>query len=282
MPTYFENRAPAIIFQSLVEYLQGKHQPHRPTFGSGEFVNDACTAPQLSICIINWNGKAMLRGLLQSIEEHRGEIIVETLVADNASSDGSPDMVAAEFPWVILFRNTENLGAAKGYNQGVDAAKAPLVLLINNDTLIRRGALQTLVKFMNENPDVVAVGPKLIGGDGEPQRTGRNLPTLGALMNYIQLVRWTGLFRGPYKRYRHANFDADKPADYEQLSASAMVVRRDAYQRHPFDVGYRFGIEDVDFCARVRKEDLLSSQRGDCASGPDQFSGQSGIRLSGI
>jgi N-acetylglucosaminyl-diphospho-decaprenol L-rhamnosyltransferase len=210
--------------------------------------------PVLSICIINWNGKGMLRDLLRSIHDTKGDLNIQTIVADNASPDGSPDMVAQKFPWVNLIRNSQNLGAARGYNQGVEASRAPLVLLMNNDTLVRPGALQTLVQFINEHPEVAAVAPKLIGGDGLPQRTGRDLPTLMALLNYIQFIRWTGLFKKAYRRYRHTDFDAEKPAAYEQISASAMVVRRELYLRNQFDAGYPFGIEDVDFCARLRKE----------------------------
>src|SRR5579862_4216423 len=165
--------------------------------------------PNLSICIINWNGQAMLRDLLVSIQENSGDLSLQTIVADNASTDGSPQMVATEFPWVKLFANTQNLGAAKGYNQCVEASEAPLVLLMNNDTLVRRGAMQAIVKFIQENPKVVAVGPKLIGGDGEPQRTGRDLPSMMALLNNIQFLRWTKIFRPAYRRYRHKDFDAD-------------------------------------------------------------------------
>jgi GT2 family glycosyltransferase len=210
--------------------------------------------PVVSICIINWNGLEMLRNLLKSIEETRGDMVVQTIVADNASTDGAPDMVAREFPSVLLIRNSKNLGAARGYNQGSEAALAPLLLLANNDVIIRPGALQALVKFIDSHPEVVAVTPKLIGSDGDPQRTGRNLPTLAALLNLIWFIRWTGLFRRAYREYRRGDFDANQPSAYEQISASVMLVRREAYMRNQFDVGYRFGIEDVDFCARVGKE----------------------------
>src|SRR5450432_1533866 len=115
----------------------------------------------------------MLRKLLGSIESHRDGLRIETIVVDNASADGSAELAAAEFPSAILQRNTENVGFARGNNQAARSATAPLLLLLNNDTVVRAGALQTLIQFMNGHPDIAAAGPKLIGADGKPQRSGR-------------------------------------------------------------------------------------------------------------
>jgi GT2 family glycosyltransferase len=207
---------------------------------------------ELSILIVNWNGKEILRNLLASIERARGNLRVQTIVVDNASADGSADLVAAEFPWAILQRNTQNVGFARGNNQAARAATAPLLLLLNNDTVVRAGALQRLAEFMNGHPDVVAVGPKLIGADGKPQRSGRNLPTVAALLNSIQFLKWTGLFSSAYRRYRREGFDPEKEGTVGQLAAAALVIRRDCFERvGGFDEGFGFGVEDVDLCRRL-------------------------------
>jgi len=208
--------------------------------------------PELSILIVNWNGREMLRNLLASIDASRGVLAVQTIVVDNASADDSANMVANEFPAVVLQRNTANLGFARGNNQAARAATAPLLLLLNNDTLVRPGSLQTLVRFMDEHPNVVAAGPKLIGSDGKPQRSGRNFPTVPALLNSIQFLKWTGLFRRAYRRYRREGFDPEKEGTIGQLAAAALIVRRDAYEQCTgFDEGFGFGVEDVDLCRRL-------------------------------
>ena len=106
---------------------------------------------------------------------------------------------------------------------------------------------------MDEQAGVVAVGPKLIGADGKPQRSGRNLPTVAALLNSIQLLKWTGIFRGAYRRYRREGFDPEIAGTVGQLAAAALVIRRDCFERiGGFDEGFGFGVEDVDLCRRLK------------------------------
>jgi N-acetylglucosaminyl-diphospho-decaprenol L-rhamnosyltransferase len=206
--------------------------------------------PRVSILIVNWNGGEMLRNLLASIEKCGSGI--QTIVIDNASGDGSADVIPSQFSNVVLQRNTENAGFARGTNQAAKLATAPLLLLLNNDTIVRPGAIETLAKFMDEHSEVVAVGPKLIGADGKPQRSGRNLPTFAALLNSIVFLKWTGLFRGAYKRYRREGFDAEKPGPINQLAAAALMVRREQFNSiGGFDEGFGFGVEDVDLCRRL-------------------------------
>ena len=206
----------------------------------------------LSILIVNWNGREILRNLLASIESTHGTMLVQTIVVDNASADGSADLVTAEFSWVILHRNMQNVGFARGNNQAGYSATGSLILLLNNDTVVRAGALQKLVQFMNAHPDAVAAGPKLIGADGKAQRSGRNLPTFAALLNSIQFLKWTGLFRAAYRRYRSEGIDAEREGTIGHLAAAAMVIRRDCFERiGGFDEGFGFGVEDVDLCRRL-------------------------------
>jgi GT2 family glycosyltransferase len=207
--------------------------------------------PQVSILIVNFNGGEMLRNLLASIEQHRGPVTVEAIVVDNASSDHSAQLQPRAFP-IVLIKNSANVGFARGNNQAASAANAPLLLLLNNDTLLRAGALERLLDFMDRHPDAVAAGPKLIGGDARPQRTARNLPTLPALLNSIQLLRWTGIFRPAYRNYRRRDFDPQQPTEIPQLAAAALVIRREAFEKiRGFDEGFPFGVEDVDLCRRL-------------------------------
>jgi N-acetylglucosaminyl-diphospho-decaprenol L-rhamnosyltransferase len=212
----------------------------------------------LSILIANWNGQALLRRLLTSIEQTHQGLSIEIIVVDNASADGSAEMILREFPNVCLVRNTKNLGFARANNQAAQLARAPILLLLNNDTLVHPGALSTLVHYLEDHPQVVAVGPKLIGGDGRPLRSSRNLPTLPALLNSIQFLRWTGLFRVPYLRSRNTGCDSVHGGPVAQLDAASLAIRRNAFERcGGFDEGYEFGVEDVDLCARLNSEAVL-------------------------
>ncbi|MGD0768589.1 MAG: glycosyltransferase family 2 protein [Tepidisphaeraceae bacterium] len=205
----------------------------------------------LSILIVNFNGGDMLRNLLASIESTRGDLAVQTIVVDNASPDASANVVET-FPGSILLRNTENVGFARGNNQAARSAAGPLFLLLNNDTIVRPNAMQTLRRFMIEHPDSVAAGPKLIGADGKPQRSGRNLPTVPALLNSILFLKWTGLFRSAYRQYRREGFDPQVPGPVGQLAAAALMIRREPFEKSGgFDEGFPFGVEDVDLCRRL-------------------------------
>jgi GT2 family glycosyltransferase len=204
--------------------------------------------PQISILIVNWNGGDMLRNLLSSINKSCARMKIQTIVVDNASGDG----IESQWPGVVLQRNADNVGFARGNNQAARLATAPLLLLLNNDTVVRPGAIETLARFMDEHPEVVAAGPKLIGADGKPQRSGRNLPTFAALLNSIGFLKWTGLFRSAYRRYRREGFDPEKPGPIGQLAAAALVIRREQFNAiGGFDEGFGFGVEDVDLCRRL-------------------------------
>jgi N-acetylglucosaminyl-diphospho-decaprenol L-rhamnosyltransferase len=218
----------------------------------------AAAAAELSILIVNWNGQALLRRLLESIEQTREGLSIEIIVVDNASSDGSAEMIIRDFPGVCLVRNTTNLGFARANNQAAGIASAPIFLLLNNDTLVYPSALCTLVRYLHGHPEVVAVGPKLIGSDGKQIRSSRNLPTLAALLNSIQFLRWTGLFRSPYRRYRTVDCDMTHGGPVAQLDAASLAIRKDAFERcSGFDEGYEFGVEDVDLCARLANQAMI-------------------------
>lgn len=212
--------------------------------------------PDVSICIVNWNGRELLRNLLDSLRAPDQGVSVQTIVVDNASTDGSLDALPRDFPDVILVRNDRNLGFAKANNQAADRASGRYLLFLNNDTVARPGALARLVRFMDENPTYSGVGPKLIGGDGKPQRTGRNLPTLRALLHQrVMLVpRWTGAFKGQYRDYRSGGFDPELPGDVPQLAAAALMVRPAWFaEAGRWDEGFPFGVEDVDLCVRLHR-----------------------------
>ncbi len=124
---------------------------------------------KLSIIIVSWNVKRYLVDCLNSLHE--------VIVVDNGSADGTCDLVKERFPSVNLIKNSQNYGFAAANNQGMKAAKSQYILLLNPDTIVRDGALDKLIRFMDDNPDVGACGPKLLNEDGTTQRSVRRFPT---------------------------------------------------------------------------------------------------------
>jgi hypothetical protein len=208
--------------------------------------------PDVSVLIVNWNGQNVLRNCLASLASGQEDVGLETIVVDNASADGSAEIIPAEFPQVTLIRNTDNRGFAAANNQAAARATGRYLFFLNNDTTVPAGAIRGLARYLDEHPEAAAVGPKLIGADGQPQRSGRNLPTLRALMHRGVLpVRWTHLFAAQYRDYRHT-FDATLSGSVPQLAAAALMVRREAFDKiGGWDESFQFGVEDVDFCLRL-------------------------------
>src|SRR5438067_1265345 len=152
----------------------------------------------VSVCIVNWNGREMLADCLESLLRRPQGVRVEVIVVDNASTDGAPELVAAEFPEAVLVRNGWNAGFARANNQAAARARGRYLFFLNNDTLVPPLALKRLLDFAEAHPHVGMIGPRLRGGDGQFQASYRPRPTLGALLHRTLLLRPTGLLRRAY------------------------------------------------------------------------------------
>lgn len=122
---------------------------------------------QLSIIIVNWNTKDLLKDCLGSIYQNPLQGEFEVFVVDNASFDRSPEMVEKEFSQVKLIRNKKNLGFAKANNQGIKSSYGDYILLLNSDTLIPPHSLGKMIDCMNNHPRVGILGPELVDEKGE-------------------------------------------------------------------------------------------------------------------
>ncbi len=212
----------------------------------------------VSICIVNWNGREVLADLLESLHKLTDIASIEVIVVDNASADGSTEIVQHLFPWVKLIANDMNLGFARANNQAARAASGRLLYFLNNDTIVPAGSTDTLVRFLDEHPEASAVGPKLINPDGSSQPSCRNLPNLAALLHQVRLLRWTGLFRSAHTRYRRLKLQPDQIVEVEVMAGAALLIRREAFDTcEGWDEGFVFGFEDADLCARLRTKGPL-------------------------
>jgi GT2 family glycosyltransferase len=206
----------------------------------------------VSVCIANWNCRDLLRACLESLHDRPQGVRLETVVVDNASGDGAADMVAREFPEVVLVRNPANVGFARANNQAAQRARGRYLLFLNNDTVVPDGTLRRLVEYAAGHPEVGLVGPRLRDGQGQTQVSYRQKPTLRTLLHRTALLRWTGLLRTRYRRYRRQEFDPETTRPVDTLMGAAMFLPREAFfECGRWDEEFTFGGEDLDLSLRV-------------------------------
>lgn len=208
----------------------------------------------VSVCIANWNCRDLLRNCLRSLSSTRQRVRVEIIVVDNASTDGAADMVEREFPDVVLVRNETNHGFSHASNQAARLARGRYLFFLNNDTIVPPETLRKLCRFSRQHPGAGIIGPRLRDSRGRLQLSARRHPTVGALLHRLALLRWTGLFRSAYRRYRGRDVGQGTRC-VEVLMGAAMLMPRQAYEAiGGWDESYTFGGEDIDLCARVSRD----------------------------
>lgn len=208
----------------------------------------------VSVCIANWNCRETLRGCLESLRQQSVDIRLETIVVDNGSSDGAADMVARDFPEVVLVRNPDNRGFSRANNQAAKHARGRFLFFLNNDTTVPAGTLTKLIRFADRHPEAGLIGPQLREADGKLQTSHRRKPTLGALLHRTSLLRWTGLCRQAYRNYRNRHGRMERTQEVEILMGAAMLTPRHVFfQCGGWDEGYTFGGEDIDLSVQIGK-----------------------------
>jgi GT2 family glycosyltransferase len=207
-----------------------------------------------SITIANWNTRKDLSDCLKSLEAVRDEVPFEVIVVDNASTDGSADMVEADFPWVRLLKMPKNVYFTGAHNRALAVRNAPHAFLLNSDTVVHPGALKTLMHHCTMHPEAGILGPKLLNPDGSLQFSCRRFPNpLATLFRNTVLGR---LFpNNKYTReYLMTDWQHDSPREVDWVSGAAMFVTHAAMERVGLlDPNYVMFCEDVDWCYRVHK-----------------------------
>jgi GT2 family glycosyltransferase len=208
----------------------------------------------ISVVIVAWNAKNYLELCLESLAAAPPRRSLEVLVVDNASTDATVEMIETRFPWVKLIKSAANLGFAKGNNVAIRQCQGRYIALVNPDVQVLPGCLDALADFLDQNPKVGNVGPRVFNPDMTPQSTCRRFPTL-----WNNFCDATGLatkfmksrfFAGEHMFY----FPHDRTLAVDVLVGCFSMIRREAFDT----VGlldenlFMYG-DDVDWCRRAWK-----------------------------
>jgi len=208
----------------------------------------------ISVVIVAWNAKGYLELCLESLAAAPPRRSMEVLVVDNASTDGTAEMIETRFPRVKLIQSAENLGFARGNNVAIRQCRGRYVALVNPDVKVLPGCLDVLADFLDQNPKVGNVGPRVLNPDMTMQSTCRRFPTLWN--NFCEATglaakfKKSRLFAGEHMFY----FAHDRTLAVDVLVGCFSMIRREAFDA----VGllderlFMYG-DDVDWCRRAWK-----------------------------
>ena len=234
---------------------KARAQPPRWFSALEDIANEqsSAPAPDVSIVVVSWNVRELLRDCLSSVEEQTRRAH-EVIVVDNHSRDGSAEMVRGEFPEVRLIANTDNRGFAAANNQGLAVATGRNILLLNPDTLVLDAGIDTMLDWLERHPDVGCVGCQVLESETDVQMTCFSDP--GPLN--LLLVE-TGLHRVPactgfFGRPHYAGWDRRDEREVDVVSGMFMLLpRRVVDEVGPLDDDFFVYSEEADWCRRIRE-----------------------------
>lgn len=205
---------------------------------------------KLSIIVVSWNTREILADCLASVYQNPPTDSFELILVDNASTDGSAEMVRDRFPQARLIASQENLGFAQGNNLAVPLCVGEYVLLLNPDTVVKPNALQALIDFLDTTPEAGAAGSMLLNPDESLQPSCHPAPKLGRelwRLLHLDAIR-------PYGRYNMHQWDLSQNREVDVLMGASLMVRKSILDEIGFlDGDYFMYSEEVDLCFRLQK-----------------------------
>ena len=212
---------------------------------------------QLSIIIVCWNTRELLDECLESIyaSGHVADVIsLEVLVVDNASDDGSAELVHEKYPQVTLIRNTENLGFGKANNQAVQYACGKYLMFLNSDTRFLDPNVDMITRYMDDHPSIAIATGKVLNEDGTFQRPFRRFPTLSQTLFANTVRRITNIKLPSDHDMFLRDLDPDKVHEVDWVTGAYMFVRKSlVVDDRVFDDDIFMYYEDTLLCWQVRQ-----------------------------
>jgi N-acetylglucosaminyl-diphospho-decaprenol L-rhamnosyltransferase len=207
------------------------------------------STPDLSVVIVNYNVRELLAACLDSVHRQQMTHTMDVWVVDNASHDGSAEMVRERFPSVHLIANEQNLGFATASNQAIQASKGRFILVLNPDTRILSGSLDRMIDYFAQHADVGMVGVRLVYPDGSFQHSCFRFPGLAqAFLDVFPLH--PRLLNSPINgRYRRRAYAGEM--DVDCCLGACFMLRRDTGLQ--FDDSYFMYVEEIDLAWRLKR-----------------------------
>ena len=207
---------------------------------------------ELTIVTVSYNTRAELVACLASLVQTSPTIDHKVVVVDNGSEDGSVEAIREQFPNVVILENATNIGYARANNMAIRATEGDLLLLLNSDTIVPPGAVDGLVARLREWSDVAVVGPRLTDADGRPEISfGRMMSPINELM---QMAKGLALQTNIPFFSNWVRRSLERPCLPDWVSGACLLVRRaEAKAVDLLDERFFLYLEDVDFCASIRR-----------------------------
>ena len=217
--------------------------------------NKRVEGAEISIIILSFNTKGLLRDCLNSLKKIRSEIPFEVIVADNGSVDGSLEMVKKQFPWVIPLDNKTNIGFARGNNAARKVARGKYILFLNSDTIVYDGTLKRSVEFLREHPDVGAMTCKLVLANGQLDKDARrSFPTPWVSLTHL-ILKLDKFFPKSrlFAKYWYGYMDEDETHEVDALQGAYFLAPKKVLDSVKwFSEDYFLDGEDLDLCWKIR------------------------------
>ncbi len=207
----------------------------------------------VSFIIVNWNTKKLLEQAIASLYKYATGITYEVIVIDNASEDGSPQMVKRKFPKVKLIINNQNLGFAKANNQGIKVAKGEFIFLFNSDAYLIDNSIKNLIARARQLPNLGAIAPQILNENRTIQQSVGYFPDLLRVFLWMSFI--DDLPFGDYLKPYHVDHDRfyKKERKVDWLTGAALMVPKKVItQVGPLDANIFMYGEDVDWCMRIK------------------------------
>lgn len=207
-------------------------------------------APDVSVVVVTWNAREFTLQCLESLETATADLSTEVIVVDNASSDGTPEMIHDRFPYVRLIQNSINQGFAKANNAGLRISRGRYIVLMNSDVIVPSGCIASIYAFMEQDASIGLLGPRMLGPDGTVCRSCMRFPTLWrCFCRALALDKSAG--GSAFAGFSMKKFAPVEATDVDVLNGWFWVVRRVALEQVGLlDERYFMYGEDLDWCRR--------------------------------